>query len=176
MRFFILLLTFAFSPALFAQQKVNPVIKTTGGIYEIPVATVKPDPNLTYKIIVDVAAGHESPDSLRQGLYLVARMMNLFSVGGVPNENVEVVLAIHGGATFGVLNNEAYLALFATDNPNLDLISELKAAGVRLTVCGQSLVGRSIPFAAVTDEVEIATSMLTTVAMYQMQGYNLLKF
>ena len=176
MRLYSILILFFPLTALFAQQKVNPVIKTTGGIYEIPVATVKPDPELNYKMVVDVASGHSSPDSLRQGLYRVARMMNLFAVGGVPNDHVEVVLAIHGGATIGVMNNQAYQAKFGTDNPNLELLQELKSAGVRLTVCGQSLVGRDIPFESVTSEVEIATSMLTTVAMYQMQGFSLIAF
>lgn len=176
MRLYGILILFSSLTALFAQQKVNPVITTTGGIYEIPVATVKPNPALKYKMVVDVASGHSSPDSLRQGLYRVARMMNLFSVGGVPNENVEVVLAIHGGATIGVMNNKAYQAQFGVDNPNIELLQELKSTGVRLTVCGQSLVGRDIPFESVTNEVEIATSMLTTVAMYQMQGFSLIAF
>jgi intracellular sulfur oxidation DsrE/DsrF family protein len=176
MRILSIVLSLFLISTLAAQQKVNPVIKTTGGIYEIPVATVTPDPTLKYKIVVDVAAGHSSPDSLRQGLYLVSRMMNLFSVGGVPDAQVEVVLAIHGGTTIGVMNNDSYRARFGIDNPSLDLLKELKSVGVRLTVCGQSLVARKIPFEAVAEEVEIATSMLTTIAMYQIQGFKLLAF
>ena len=163
------------APALPAQEKVTPVVPF-GGIYAIPEATVTPDPSLEYKLAIDVVSGSEVPDSLAAGLYNVARMLNLLSVGGVPDENVEVVLAIHGGATFAVVNDAAYREQYGTDNPNLPLIRALKEAGVKVTVCGQSLIGRGIPTDAVAEEVEVATSMLTTVAMYQMRGYGLLRF
>ena len=156
-------------------QKITPVVPY-GGIYAIPEATVTPDPSLDYRLVIDVVSGHDEPDSLGQGLYNVARMLNLFSVGGVPDERVEVVLAIHGGATFGVLTDAAYRERFGTDNPNLPLLRALRGAGLRVTVCGQSLLGRELPLTAVSEEVEVATSMLTTVAMYQMRGYGMLRF
>ena len=59
---------------------------------------------------------------------------------------------------------------------NLPLLTALREAGVRVTVCGQSLKGRNLALDAVAPEVAIATSMLTTVAMYQMRGYGMLRF
>lgn len=172
----ILLFLLALAPALAAaQQKVTPVVPF-GGIYEIPDATVLPDPTLEYRLVVDVVTGAERPDTVGQGLHNVARMLNLFSVGGVPADQVFVVLAIHGGAAVGVMDNAHYRERFGVDNPNVELIESLKQAGVKLTICGQSLMGRDIPFEAVLPEVEIATSMLTTVAMYQMMGYGMLRF
>lgn len=159
-----------------AQTKVNPVIKSTGGIYAMPEATVLPDPDLDYRLVVDVVSGAELPDSVGQGLYRVARMINLFAVAGVPAPKMDVVLALHGGATYGVMNNDAYRERYGVNNPNLKLLQELKQAGVRITVCGQSLIGREVAIDSVAPEVEIATSMLTTVAMYQMKGYGLLRF
>ncbi|THH37729.1 DsrE family protein [Neolewinella litorea] len=174
MRTLLFLLTLA--PALIAAQgKVTPVVPF-GGIYEIPEATVRPDPDLEYRMIIDVVTGAETPDSVGQGLHNVARMLNLFAVGGVPADQVFVVLAIHGGATVGVMDDYHYRERFGVDNPNLPLIESLKQAGVKLTVCGQSLRGRDVPVEAVVPEVEIATSMLTTVAMYEMMGYGLLRF
>ena len=61
-------------------------------------------------------------------------------------------------------------------NPNADLIKDLKEAGVKIAVCGQSLRGRGFSEDMILDEVEIATSMLTTVTHYQNLGYTLLKF
>ena len=55
----------------------------------------------------------------------------------------------------------AYAALFGTNNPNLPLFAALKEAGVRITVCGQSLTGRDLPTTDVAPDVEVATSMLT---------------
>jgi len=159
-----------------AQTRVNPVVPSYGGIYPIEVATFKPDSSLRYKIVVDVVSGAEEPDVPGFGLNNVARMLNLHAVGGVPAANMEVVLAIHGGATVNVLNDEAYRAKYEVVNPNLPLIRELKAAGVRLTVCGQSLIARKIDLTDVAPEVEIATSMLTTVSTCQLKGYAVFRF
>ncbi|PPK87715.1 intracellular sulfur oxidation DsrE/DsrF family protein [Neolewinella xylanilytica] len=163
------------APALGAQERVTPAVPF-GGIYAIPEATVRPDPELDYRLVIDVFTGAEEPDSLGGGLYHVSRLLNLFAVAGVPADRVQVVLAIHGAATYGVLTTEAYRERFGVDNPNLPLLRALQQAGVRLTVCGQSLIGRDLAAEAVSPEVEIATSMLTTVAMYQMRGYGVFRF
>lgn len=165
-----------FSLSLHAQEKVNPVIPSFGGIYPLEEATVKPDPKLVYKIVVDVVTGSDDPTELSGGLNNVARMLNLHAVGGVPPGKMEVVLAIHGGATFATLNEEAYRAKYGVDNPNIPLVRELKAAGVKLVVCGQSLIGREIALDSVQPEIEIATSMLTTVSMYQLRGFAVFRF
>lgn len=172
----LLLFLFLFSANLCAQQKVNPVIPSYGGIYPIEEATVKPDDKLVYKIVVDVVTGSDDPQELSAGLNNVARMLNLHAVGGVPPGKMEVVLAIHGGATFATLNNELYQEKFGVDNPNIGLIRELKAAGVKLVVCGQSLIGRKISPEVLQPEIELATSMLTTVSMYQMKGFAVFRF
>ena len=159
-----------------SQERVNPVIKGYGGIYEIPDATVKPDPEQDYKIVIDVYGGTKDKAELDRSLNNVARMLNLHAVGGVPKEKMKVVLAMHGQSTYSTLNDEAYKKEFGMDNPNTGLLKELKEAGVKITVCGQSLKGRGFSSEKLSDEVEIATSMLTTVTHYQMQGYQLLKF
>ena len=162
--------------ASFSQEKVNPVVESFGGIYDIPDATVKPHPNAELKIVIDVYGGSDKKGQIDRSLNNVARMLNLHAVGGVNTENMKVVLAAHGGSTFSILNDEAYNAMFGMNNPNTPLITELKEAGVKLTVCGQSLVGRSIESDQVNDDVELSTSMLTTVTKYQLLGYTLLKF
>ena len=160
---------------LVGQQPLTPAVPF-GAIYDVPEATVRPDPLLEYRIVVDVFTGAELPEDVGAGLHNVSRMLNLFSVGGVPAEHLSVVLALHGGATYGVLTNERYRERFETDNPNLPVIRALKEAGVKVTVCGQSLIGRDIDPADVAPEVDIATSMLTTVATYQIMGYAVFRF
>ena len=172
---FILLLAFL-SPILSAQERIAPVIKDFGAIYNIPTATVKPDPTQVYKIVVDVFTGAEDPNDLSFGLNNVARMINLHAVGGIPTGKIVVVLAMHGGATFATLKNEAYQKKFGIDNPNAPLVKALKDAGVKLVVCGQSLLAREIPLEAVLPEIEIGTSMLTTVSTYQLKGYAVFRF
>ncbi len=163
--------------SLLAQNKVNPIIADFGGIYEIPNAAMKPDATLKYNIIIDVATGSENPKQINDALNNVARLLNLHAVGGVPKENLHIVLAIHGGATFTTLNNEQYQSKFQVDNPNLKLIQALNESGiVELFVCGQSLIGRGVDASKILPQIQLATSMLTTVTTYQLKGYAMLKF
>jgi intracellular sulfur oxidation DsrE/DsrF family protein len=160
----------------YTQQRVNPVIKNYGGIFEIPYAVEKPDPSLDYNIVIEVERTSDRPDSINWALYNVARLINLHVMGGVPKEKLSVVLAIHGGAAFTVMNNDDYKAKYRVNNPNLKLYQELEQAGVKIFVCGQSLIARNINRANLVPEVKIATSMLTILTTYQLKGYALLKF
>ncbi len=155
---------------------VNPVIREFGGIHALKHATVKPDPHQRYRIIVDLVSGQENPKELNRALNNVARMINLHAVGGVSPDSLDIVLATHGGATVALLNDDAYESRFACPNPNLPLIDALDAIGVIFTVCGQSLRHEEILPNQVYSKVGIATSMLTTVTMYQQKGYHLLRF
>jgi len=171
----ILLLSLTFG-SLLAQAKYQyPVIEKFGGIYPIDQATVVPDAKQRYNIVIDVFSG-EDPSQLNAALNNVARMINLHAIAGVHPDSIHVVLAIHGKATKTVLNDKGYVSRYDIKNPNHNLISALREAGVKLTVCGQSLIGRKIDIDEVNENVEIATSMLTTVTTYQLKGYTLLKF
>lgn len=176
MRFFLTCTFLALVATLCAQQKQNPVIKSYGGIYNIRTATVRPDSNMLYKIVVDVKTGGRKKTEPSEGLVNVARMLNLHEIGGAFQDNMEVVLAIHGEATYAVLTDKGHRRLFGVPNPNIDLIRELKVAGVDLTVCGQSLIGRNVRPGEVLREVAIATSMLTTVSTCQMKGFAVFQF
>ncbi len=171
----LLLLTFACTCGL-AQERINPIVPSFGGIYAIPEATVVPDSIMDYKIVIDCKTGGEKPSDYSFALHNVARMLNLHEAGGGFHDQMTVVLAIHGDATYAVMDNIAYKQKFGVENPNIDLIRELKVAGVQLTVCGQSLRARKINTRTVLAEVDIATSMLTTVATCQMKGFAVFQF
>ena len=160
----------------FAQSKVSPVVKNFGGIFEIPYAEEKPDPTLDYKIIVEVVSNTEKYDSINWPLFNVARLINLHVMGGVPKEKIQVVVIIHGAAAMTVMNNEAYKVRYGVDNPNLKLYQELQQAGIKMFVCGQSLIARKIDRFKMVPEVKIATSALTTLTTYQLKGYAMLRF
>ncbi len=171
----ILLLLLSFGSLLAQPKYQHPIIKEFGGIYPIPQATVIPDAKQKYDIVIDLFSG-EDPTVLNAALNNVARMINLHAVAGVHPDSIDVVLAIHGKATKIVLNDDGYVSRYNIKNPNHNLMTALKKAGVKLTVCGQSLIGRKIDLEEVNENVEIATSMLTTVTTYQLKGYTLLKF
>ncbi len=164
------------SVAAFAQERINPIIKDYGGIFDIPYADEKVDPALDYKIAIEVVRASENPKEVNWALNNVARLLNLHAMAGVPKEKLQVVLAIHGGAAFTVMNNEEYKKKYKTDNPNLDLYKALEDAGVKIVVCGQSLIARDIDKDKMVPQVKIASSMLTTMTTYQLKGYAMLVF
>jgi intracellular sulfur oxidation DsrE/DsrF family protein len=173
---FITLLLISYPPDIAGQEMVYPVIKNFGGIYDITYAEVKVDPADNYQIVIDVFSPSDNKSDINPALNNVARMINLHAISGLPKEQLSVVLAIHGGATYAILNDASYKAQYDTLNPNTLLIKELDEAGVKLTVCGQSLIGRAIAPNEINKHIKIATSMLTTVTTYQNKGYHLLKF
>lgn len=172
-----LLLAMCFSmSALFGQGRINPVVKGYGGIFDAPFAVEKPDPNMEYKIVIDIATNEGGADQVAYSLFNVARLINLHAMGGVPKKNLKIVLAIHGGAAYAVMDNNSYQKKYKVDNPHLLLFEELEEAGVEMFVCSQSLRGRGINYKRLVPEVKVATSMLTVMTTYQLKGYAALKF
>ena len=164
------------STSVWAQTRINPVIKNYGGIFSVPYAEEKPDPNMTYNIVIEVEKESDQPDTLNWALNNVARLINLHVMAGVKKENLNVVIAIHGPAAYTVMNNAAYREKYKVDNPNLGLYEELHQAGVKMVVCGQSLINRKIDRQRMVPHLKIASSMLTTMTTYQLKGYAALKF
>jgi len=176
-RISILLLAFILFNTLFtsAQELVSPLVSDYGLIYNIP-GSVKPDPSISYQIVADVSTKSGKAKYINQGLYNLARLVNLHIAGGVDPSKLHVVAAIHGGATFATLDNNGYNEKYGMDNPNIELIQQLKDAGVQLFVCGQSLVIRNDGLENVNPQVDISLSAMTIVTEYQAKGYGLLKF
>jgi intracellular sulfur oxidation DsrE/DsrF family protein len=166
----------ALSISAHCQTPQFPIVKGFGGIYEIPEATERPDPNGEYKIIIDLVSAAEDPQQINRMVDNIARMMNLHGVGGVAKENLKVKVAIHGGAIFSVMNDAYYEKLYGVKNPNLPVFEALKDAGVEFYICGQSLIARNMKIADVWGGAEIALSMLTTLTKYVPQGYMLMRF
>ena len=165
-----LFVLFTISSNLFAQKAQHPIIEKYGGIYAIEEA-VNPDSDMEYNIVIDLKLLDRDKESVNRGLNNVARMMNLHGLGGVNAENLNVAVVIHGGATDLVLTNEAYQKRYEVDNPNLELIDILKEAGVKIYVCGQSLLSREYAQSEVNPHITIGLSMLTVFTTYMHNGY-----
>lgn len=176
MRKLILVSLIAWPGLLFGQQRLFPLVKEFGGIFEIPQATVRPDPSMVYNIVVDIATPSEKPEEQNPSLIHAARLMNLHVLGGVPPENLHVIIVVHSESTYSLMTNEAYKRKYKTNNPNVALVGELQKAGARVLVCGQSLVNRKVEIAELVPGIEIALSMITTVTTYQLKGYAYLKY
>lgn len=159
-----------------AQNKVNPVIKSYGTVFEIPTADHKPDPSLEYKIIVELTENTPKPDSLNIYLEAIATLINLHAAEAVPQKNIKLVVVLRKGATYAVFNDELYKKYFKVENPNRQLIKELTDAGVEFYVCGQTMIKRNTKEEELMPGTKIASSGLTAISTYQLKGYTMIKF
>ena len=111
---------------------------------------------MAYQVAFDLAVGSEGADNLNQGLNSVARFLNMHGAAGVPRERLQVAVVVHGTAAKDFLNAAAFREFAGYDNPNLELIEELAAFGVRFVMCGQSLGARGVPRSELVESVEVA--------------------
>lgn len=154
---------------------VAPVITGFGYINPLPDAKLQPDPDQDYKVVFDVAKGTEGTGEINGGLWHVARAVNLFATDGKPAENLEIAVVIHGSATSAVLDDNTYEARYLKKNPNTELIQKLKAAGVKLYVCGQAIVDSGYYYQNVRDEIEVVLGAIAAEVKLANEGYVLVK-
>ena len=69
------------------------------------------------------------------------------------------------------MNNEAYKKKYGVENPNLKLLEEMKAAGIKIVGCSQAMMKNSIDPSEVNPNVTPIFSRFTTVSSYQLKGY-----
>ena len=159
-----------------AQTKVNPIIRSYGTVFQLPEADHKPDPSIKYKIIVELNENGSKPDSLNEYIEALATLVNLHAAEGVPKENIQMVVVLRKMATYAVFGNELYKEKFKCDNPNLQILKELMDAGVAFYVCGQTMRKRNIDTKKLVAGTKVASSGLTAITTYQLQGYTMIKF
>lgn len=159
-----------------AQNSFKPPIKDFGKMWEVPFAVDKPDPTLHYKIIVEASEKLEDSSAIYPPLEHVARLYNVHVYGGVPQNRLDVAMIIWGVPISVVMNNEAYKKKYGVDNPNIKIIEAMKAAGIKLFACGQSIMKSKIDPATVNPDITIAVSRFTTVSTYQLKGYAMFKY
>jgi intracellular sulfur oxidation DsrE/DsrF family protein len=171
---------FVLSPAALLAQAAGPsygpYINSAGPVFEIPDPDFATPVDMTFQIAFDLAVGSEGPDDLNQGLNSVARFLNMHGAAGVPRDRLQVAVVIHGTAAKDFLNAAAFQDFAGYRNPNLELIEELAAFGVRFVMCGQSLSARGVPRGELVEPVEVALSAMTAHLVLQAEGYRVNPF
>jgi intracellular sulfur oxidation DsrE/DsrF family protein len=157
-----------------AQEKVHPAITSGGGIYDLE-GVKDPDPDIDYQLFVDLKT-ESQPGAINAGLNNVARMINLHRAGGIAVDRLKVAVAIHGPATYLVMDDAAYEKKYGVENPNSVLIQEMSQKGVAFYVCGQSLIGRGVARVDVNEAVTVGLSMLTIASEFLMKDYEMFVF
>lgn len=148
----------------------NPAVENFGRVVQLRDA--KQQPRDGSKIVVDITKGGE-PSKLNPAIEKVARFVNIYRGAGREPAEVEIAIVLHGEATLSVLNAVAYSNHFKTkDNPNLECLHELHKAGVKIFVCGQSLIGKGARPNEVVEVADVAVSALTSLVNLQRDGYS----
>ena len=153
-----------------------PLIKSEpmSGVIPVNDVTEKPDPTMKYKLLFNVSIGSKDSAKVRKvnsGLSEVGRVINLHIASGIPKENLEVVVVVHGMALFSVANNEAYQSNFKIDNPNLILMKELEDAGAKFVACGQAMAFLEFKHKDLLPNIKISLTAQTALSNYQLKGF-----
>lgn len=156
-----------------AQEWTTPIIDGYGKIKDFKEVSTQPDPNKEYNIVFDLKDDREL-EGINIGYFKIARMINMLGAGGVSSDNIHLVAAIHGGATFTALNDAKYEAKFEKTNPNKEVIQLLKDYGVKLLVCAQATASRGIGAEDLNPNTELGLSAMMVLANYQLDGYILM--
>lgn len=140
---------------------------------DVPGAHWLPDPNIEHKVVFDAASAAENVDDVNPMLVAVARYVNTSAKYGVPAENRKIAVVFHQGAGPAVLKNDAFKSRHdGHDNPNIELIRNLHAAGVALHVCGQAAMARKYDPSEIQEEIQLDLWALTTLIEYDRLGYS----
>ncbi len=155
--------------------KIYPVINAGDGSGVVPVKdpTEIPDPNLEYKLLFELTTSN--PDSvaseLNYSLIEIARIINLHVASGIALKKIHPVIVAHGYGLNALTTNEYYREHFKRENPNIKLISELKALGTRFIACGQALAYFNVTNEALLPFVKVSLTAQTVLSSYVLKGY-----
>lgn len=163
----------SFDAATAMNERSNPAILRHGLIVPVPGAAIRADPELNYRVAFSVTKAATRSDQINPGLEKVARYVNLLRAEGVPSRRVSIVVAVHGAATGSLLTNEAHIRKHGGPNPNVELVTGLREAGVSVHVCGQALAGQKIERTSILPGVLVDLSALVTLTTLQLKGWAL---
>nr|WP_241664543.1 DsrE family protein [Ningiella ruwaisensis] len=151
----------------------GPVIQGFGKHAKVPSASLSSRD--TFKIAFDVAAGAGAGEVNRK-FDSLARFINMHVASGVPKENIELVLVVHGKASIDLLKSPIYARVYETDNANVPLLQSLMDNGVRIILCGQTAKAYEISVDQLVDGISVELSAMTAHALLQQQGFTVNPF
>jgi intracellular sulfur oxidation DsrE/DsrF family protein len=156
------------------QPSTGPVVEKFGPVYEVPDLGLPAPADRIYKVVFDIDNSPSDHEKVNSALTTVARFLNMHARAGVPAQNLQVAIVMHGSASKDALTNSAYRKRYGGDNPNAELLQALERAGVRAYLCGQTATYREIHTDELTPPVQMALSAMTALVLLQEDGYNLI--
>lgn len=144
----------------------GPVIPDFGPVAAVPGAAALPADHV-YRVSFDTSQ-RAAEGELNSTLTGAARFLNMHAAAGVPVENIRLAVVVHGSAVRDVTSADA--------GANAALVAALGEHGVRILVCGQSVVWYDLAADDLLPGVEMALSAMTAHALLQGDGYTLNPF
>lgn len=148
------------------------VVPSAGVIPDVTGATDKPDASRTYKLAFDVVSMPASAGAVSPALTSIGRLLNTYRKYGVPADHIQATAVFHGSTIALVTKDETYRnRTGAKTNPNVAILRELAAAGVKLVVCGVSARDQNYEASDLLPSVTLNLSATVTFIELQSQGY-----
>ncbi len=158
---------------------VGPVFGEYGPVAEVETTTeLSGDEHFRISFDTNTAA---DLGELSRTLVSAARFINMHVRAGVPVENIDLAVVIHGKAVYDVTNAERYKSAKADGNAdvvnmNAVLVQALLETGVQVIVCGQSAAYYDVHKDDLLPGVQMELSAMTAHALLQQDGYTLNPF
>lgn len=159
-----------------AEPDFGPVVPSFGPVLPPPEGSYNLDAEQHYRVSMDVAEIADFPDEENRKFVSAARFLNMHARNGIPAENLEFALIVHGKAAKDLLTDEAYEARYNEQNPNTPLLEELSAAGVQIYLCSQTVGFRGMQPEEFSPAVTMSLSAMTAHVRLQQEGYTLIPF
>lgn len=139
---------------------------------DVPGAKELPDPNRMYKVVFDIGKAAPKPNEVSPGLKTIATYVNTLAKYGVSADHRKIAVILHKGGEDMIFTNEAYKQRTeGLDNPNIELIKQLTAAGVSFRVCGQGVTYKKIDRKDILPEIEVDLWAMVAMVNLQLEGY-----
>lgn len=156
--------------------KTGTVFKEFGKTYEVNTPDFKTDLNADFKVIFDVDRSFNEPEKVNPLFDTAARFFNMHYEAGIPLENIQVALVVHGDASNDLLNDAFYEKMYGIKNPNTPLLKAFEAHDVQVILCGQTAAHRNLTKDKLLPQVDFALSAMTVLVQLQNENYRLIHF
>ncbi|WP_296720781.1 DsrE family protein [Erythrobacter sp.] len=179
---FVITTALALAAAPLAAQDMSafqpgPVLTEFGAHAPVPgVEQLPADTEFAIAFDVSTPAAEGSPN---RGFDSAARFLNMHVANGVPQDNIRLVVVVHGKAALELLTDAAHAANPLSrqgDNPSGKLVEALLAEDVRFILCGQSAAVYGIKPEDLIPGVEMSLSAMTAHALLQSSGFTVNPF
>lgn len=157
---------------VFAQEPTTgPYVESGGPAFEVKDRDIPLREGHKYRVVFEATEYPGEKTDVNRELTVVGRFLNMHGKNGVPLEDMDIAVVIHGQTLMAALNDEAYEKINGTKNPSLQLLNDLADAGVKFYACGQSLGFRGWDKEDLAAPVQVGLSAMTMLVALQSDGY-----